>query len=170
MKAEALNIQATNWKNLLAKLIDDRKLNPKTFWSKIKQVVNKNPSSNFQITDNGTRQGNLLVSSEDIESNFKTEWRGHFSAPSPVDIDPDALIAVNNFHRQHPEIQIPHRFIALERLDHINDPDNVTIRPFKPTEIWQIIKDFNVFLFGCVQIEGGGIPNPRIYSRGPPNI
>ena len=143
LKAEAFSIQARNWNNLLADLSSDRKLNPSWFWSKVKNIIKKNPRSEFRVTDTGTGQGNRLESFEDIENSFRTEWREHFSAPSPADIDPIALQVVNEFHDQNPDICKPHSHINLRRLDYSNDPlCNSTIKPFHPRDVKQVIFDF----------------------------
>ena len=123
--------------------LDNSTLNPSWFWSKVKNIIKKNPRSEFRVTDTGTGQGNRLESFEDIENSFRTEWREHFSAPSPADIDPIALQVVNEFHDQNPDICKPHSHINLRRLDYSNDPlCNSTIKPFHPRDVMQVIFDF----------------------------
>ena len=139
LKTEALRVQAENWKEFLNETASTRKSNPKAFWSKIKNVINKSSNSNlYGVTDTGLPGGRILTKKEDIEEAFRNICREKYRPPPANSIDPATQNLVNSFHVQNPNITIPHQHINLNRLI----PNTITLSPIKPPEVHDIIRNF----------------------------
>ena len=139
LKTEAIIIQNNNWFSMLSKMISNRSRNPKSYWAKIKSIINKkNTGMTFLVTDTGTKAGNILVDHADIESSFRRTCINKYQPPPANRIDPTARAEVQAFHAANPNIAIPLDSIDLSRLP----SDSLTLKPFRPRETLNIINNF----------------------------
>ena len=87
IKMEAQSIQNAEWNSLLGELSRERTINPKFFWSKIKPIVSKNPTSKISITSTGTKAGTVLSDPKDIEQKLREECLNKFIPPQMIKLN-----------------------------------------------------------------------------------
>ena len=138
IKEEATEMQRKNWDELIKKLDNNRLLNPRDFWSRVKPLIFGSQANAIKVTNTGDRTGNVLTKAEEIEPKFREEWVKHFKRP-PVDkIDPISLQQTITFHQNHPDLANPLPLIDISRLT----PGDPLLKPFRPIEIVNIFQTF----------------------------
>ena len=134
---EANRLSAKSWEELLNKLNQERKLDPKKFWSQIQPILGRTQTKRIKVTDTGEEEGNILTDPTQIEAKMREEWRNHFIKP-PIDkIHPDSLTQNQNFHQAHPNITTPtisSTSADLTQIAHSSNPSNLW-KPIKPSEL-----------------------------------
>ena len=76
IKQECVLMKSNFWSVLLTDISEERGLNPKAFWTRIKPIIFQTRASRITITDTGNRQGNILTVNNEIEQEFRREMQG----------------------------------------------------------------------------------------------
>ena len=98
IKQEAQIIHSKNWEKYVTKLDNERKLDPRKFWSGINPIMNKTTNKNrILVTDTKTSEGTILTNLEEIEDSMRTEWQTHFIDPPQDRIHPESLLENQEF-------------------------------------------------------------------------
>ena len=135
IKTEAADMQNKYWDTIFKQLNKERISLPAKFWKRIKRILNRGSGMKYLLKND---DGSTIIDPTIIESLFREDSIKKFSPPNDDQIDPEAIISVNNFHRDNPNIRVPHEFIDISKLD----PNNPLIKPIKPGEVLGIVEDF----------------------------
>ena len=82
IKLECAIMQSNFWSALLTEISEERNLNPKGFWTRIKPIIFQTRASRITITDTGNRRGNVLTVNDEIEQEFRREMQSKYTPPS----------------------------------------------------------------------------------------